>query len=170
MELARGVAHRVSVTVAVVLAGTLLLAVAMTMAGCAGRPPGPTGKTDQGQSIMDKLYVQIRKDFAALKAGKAEDVYEDTASQLKASKTAKEFADSVAAQPIYTSWTKYGIEGDKTHTVGAAKPGTEGAVVALTVDLSKGAEAPAKFDVQYVFEKGQWRLASLVPSAGMQQN
>ena len=157
-------------TAAFAAAALLVMAALALPAGCASRPTGPTGKTDQGTSTMDRLYAQVRDDFDVIKAGDAVEMYEDTAASLQASKSATDFAASVAVLPIYTKWTKLAIEGDKTHTVGTAKPGTEGAIVALTVDLSTGSGAPYKFDVQYVFEKAKWRLSSLVPSAGMQQN
>jgi hypothetical protein len=158
---------RTGAILAMVLLATVFLAIAV---GCGSTATGPTAKTDQGASIMDKLYAQVRADFDAIKAGDATEIYEDTAASLRASKSGQDFAASVSVNPAYTSWTKFTIESDKTHTLGQQKPGTEGAVVALTIDLSSGSAPPYKLDAQYVFEKGSWRLASLMPSAGMQQN
>ena len=154
-------------TLALVLAALL---VAGALAACSsGGGPTTTTKPDQGNSIMDKFYQQVRKDFDAIRAGKAEDIYEDdTSASLKADKNAQDFAASFAVEPAYTTWTTFTIEGDKTRTQG--RPGTEGAVVAMTIDLAKGNAAPYKVDVQYVFEKGRWRMSSILPSAAQQQN
>ena len=165
----------IRLTITASIAAALVAALAMggcnSGGGATGSTTGSTGSTtirpDQGNTTMDKLYQQVRKDFDAIKAGKQAEVWADSAAELKASKTAEDFKNMVVAQSAYMEWTKFTIKGQETHTAG--RPGTEGARVSMTVELREDAEPPYDIDVVYIFQGGQWKLASILPSAAQQQ-